>query len=127
MGSLASNPTRQRWWENKFTGPRFSEIEFMDAIYVFWSDGAGGSPFAIHHLIPGTAIISSTYQSPHNMYMRAADGSIIDTRADDLTRSKEFLSSVKEENYDAGDLRTRQSLVTDDFEYQIFYENEREK
>jgi len=49
------------------------------------------------------------------MYMRAADGSIIDTRADDLARSKEFLSSVKEENYDAGDLRTRQSLVTDDF------------
>ena len=113
--SLATNPTRQRWWENKFTAPRFTEIEFADAVYVFWSDGAGGSPFAIHHFLPGTTTISSTYQSPHNMYQRGADGEIIDTRAADLARTKEFLSAVKEENFSDDLYSPRRALVSEDF------------
>ena len=112
----ASNEYIDSFIDNTFSSDRYTEIEFMDAVYVMWNTYADTTPFMIHHFVPGTSLIANSFQSPYNMYQQASDGSIIDTANKELETVKTLLSYLSKSTYDSDpDLNAMKALVTDDF------------
>ena len=112
---VTEKPSRQQYQEEWVISNTYTEIEFMDAVYVFWKDASGGSPFAIHHFVPGTTIISSSFFAPKEMWQRDGDGNLIDTRGLEMQRTRDFLASTDPDAFRSNALADRQALVTDDF------------